>query len=149
MSYKATKEIHEALRKHGLKANIEETATRSMVHVGFMTENTENGSPLHIFFVSRNNDNDVSMRVMQLMHVEEEHVKDVLPVISRINRDFRYVKFVLDTDNNIGVEYDLPLSCDAVGKCALEMTACFVKTIGKAYPELLRAAGQETNEQEK
>ncbi|MBQ7886275.1 MAG: YbjN domain-containing protein [Clostridia bacterium] len=139
MIHKATQEIYDALKAQGLKAFIEENGELSTVYAGF---SMENGAPIQIRFISTDEDNDVAVRVTELMRVEAERVKTILPVLNRINNKYRYVKFILDGDNDIGVQYDLPLAGDHLGACAVEMIARFVKIIREAYPELMRTIWQ-------
>ena len=150
MIHKATKEIYAALKGKGLKAicKEEKRTGRSFVSLTYKAENTENAPIYGIFFNSENDCNNVAMRAVQLLHVEQAYVKDVLREINRINKKYRYVKFVLDGWGDIGVKYDFSLSCEDVGECAFEMTVRFVSIITKVYPELKRAAGQEDGEQD-
>lgn len=135
MIHQATKKIYDAMEAKGLKASIQEIDESSVVNVGF---SLDNGAPIQIRFVSMDEDNDVGMYVAELVHVEADKAKNLLPVLNRFNTKYRYVKFALDRDNDINVKYDLPLSNDEVGECALEMVARFVQIIREVYPELMR-----------
>lgn len=135
MIHQATQKIYDALIAKDLKAFIEEKGEISLVKTGFSLDNS---SPIQIHFISTDEDNDVGVYVTELVHVEADKVRKVLPVLNSFNARYRYLKFTLDSDNDINIKYDLPLSGGNVGECALEMIARFVKIIREVYPELMR-----------
>ena len=139
MIHKATQEIYDALKAKELKAFIEENGEMSTAYAGFPLEN---GAPIQIRFISTDDDNDVAVRVTELMRVKADRAKAMLPVLNRINKQYRYVKFTLDRDNDVGVQYDMPLTGDNLGECAIEMILRFVQIIREVYPELMHTLWQ-------
>ena len=81
----------------------------------------------------------MAVRVIALTRVEEEKVPVILPVINELNVKYRFVKFTLDKDNDINVEYDYPVSCSNPGESAEEIMIRFVQIIDESYPSLMRA----------
>ena len=79
------------------------------------------------------------MRVFGLIHVNEDARPRVLKACNAVNRKFRYVKFVLDDDGDVNVEYDCPVSGSNPATSAREMVIRFADIVDQAYPDLMRA----------
>ena len=139
MIHKATQEIYDALKAKGLEVFIEENDEMSAAYAFF---SLENGAPIQIRFISTDDDNDVAVRVTELMRVKADKTKAMLLVLNSLNKQYRFVKFTLDRDNDVGVQYDMPLEGDNLGECTIEMIMHFVQIIRGAYPKLIRTLWQ-------
>ncbi len=95
------------------------------------------GTVVLVKYISRDNDNDYAVRVFSLAHIPDEKIEDALKLINAKNRKFRYVKFVLDDDGDVNMEYDLPMKGGNLGPCAVEMFIRFVKIIDEVLPEFM------------
>lgn len=89
-----------------------------------------------IKFIS-NDDSDVEVRAFSLAHISDERLAGALKLIDEQNLRFRYVKFVIDKDNDVNAEYDLLQRNENVGSCAAEMFIRFMRIIDDALPELM------------
>ena len=137
MIYKCTQAIHDTLKKdEDLKVFIDETENTSAAWLQF---GIKNGGSYRIRFISTDDDNDVAVRVYSLLSVEGDQKEKVFPVLNTLNRKFRFVKFTMDDDGDINIEYDFPVSTVAPEKCAKEIVIRLVSIIDKAYPDLMRA----------
>lgn len=137
--YKMTQEIYNVLSaNNNLKVFTEEKDGHSTVWLQFRTKI---GSTYKIRFISTNDQNDVAVRVFSLVNVEEASWPKLLPTINELNREFRFVKFVLDQDGDVNIEYDFPLESNPT-VCAEEILIRILKIIDQAYPTLMRAIWQ-------
>ena len=135
--FKATKEIATYLEAKGIKYTVEENDKISYVEVKYSCDNAPS---ITVTFFSGDDDNDVSARVVRLVRgVPENKTAAVLKVINELHRRFRYAKFVLDKDNDVNMEYDLPLRTADVGAAAKEICSRLVDIGDKAYPDLMKA----------
>jgi len=135
--YQATQSIYNELRKDAnLKVFIDETDTSSNVWLQF---GIKNGGNYRIRFISKDDDNDVAVRVFSLVEVDESKQAKVLPIINQLNSKYRFVKFVLDSDGDINLEYDYLVRCPNPAVSAREIVIRIVKIVDEAYPELMRA----------
>lgn len=136
--FKATREIYQILKGSdaGLKVFTSENEKSSEVWLSF---SVKNGSSYTVKYISRDDDNDVALRVFSLIHVEESQKANLYPALNEVNNKYRYVKFVLDGDNDVNVEYDFPVRTKAFDGIAEEMLVRFVQIIDDAYPILMRA----------
>ena len=135
--YQATQSIYNELRKDAnLKVFIDESDTSSSVWLQF---GIKNGGNYRIRFISKDDDNDVAVRVFSLVEVDESKQAKVLPIINQLNSKYRFVKFVLDSDGDINLEYDYLVRCPNPAVSAREIVIRIVKIVDEAYPELMRA----------
>lgn len=135
--YKMTREIYAALKQHDeLKVFTEEVGNSSNVWLQF---GIKNGGSYKIRFISHDDDNDVSVRIYELLSVEEDQYAAILKAINKLNSKYRYVKFVLDKDGDINVEYDYLMRCPDPAASAMELVIRIVKIVDESYPELMRA----------
>lgn len=137
MLYKMTKAIYEELKKDdNLKVFTEELEKSSHVWLQF---GIKNGPSYRIRFISRDDDNDVAVRVFALLHVEENMQSKVLPVINDLNCRFRYVKFSMDKDGDVNLDYDYLVRDPNPAVSAREILIRITDIVDKAYPEFMRA----------
>jgi len=135
--FKATRAIYDALKtRDNLKVFTEENERSSEVWLQFTVDN---GSPYRIKFISTDDDNDVAVRVFALIQVKEEKKPQVINVLNELNAKFRYAKFCCDSDGDVNIEYDYPVSASNPSESAHEILIRFVKIIDEAYPSLMRA----------
>ena len=135
--FKATQAIYDTLSasKLELKVFTEETEHSSCVWLQF---SIKNGPSYRIRFISTDDDSDVAVRVFALVSVGQGKASKVLPVINELNTKYRFVKFVLDHDNDINVEYDFPVSTVRVENSAEEIILRFTKIIDETYMQLMQ-----------
>ena len=134
--FKMTTAIYNALKKDGdLKVFTEEYEKSSEVWLQF---GIKNGGSYRIKFISRDDDNDVAVRVFGIISVEEDQKEKLLPALNELNNKYRFMKFVLDDDGDVNMEYDYPLRDPDPAASAQEMVIRIVKMVDDAYPLLMR-----------
>lgn len=135
--FKMTQAIYNKLKADTeWKVFTEESESRSYVWLQF---GIKNGGSYRIRFISHDDDKDVSVRVFSLVSVDEERRSKVLPIVNKLNAKYRFVKFVLDDDGDVNVEYDYLTDCPDPAASAEEMVIRIVRMIDDSYPELMRA----------
>lgn len=135
--FKMTKAIYETLKNdEGLKVFTDEAEGTSCAWLQF---GIKNGGSYRIRFINTDDDNDTAVRVYSLLSVEGDQKDKVFPVLNKLNRKYRFVKFVMDDDGDINVEYDYPVSAVDPSKSAKEIVIRIVSIIDKAYPDLMHA----------
>lgn len=108
--------------------------SRSCISV---TSQRKDGSPYTLYMVS-NKDYDLSFYVFTLIESDKAHETQLLSAINKLNSTFKYVKFVLDNNYRVHIEYDLLHATDNKGACALEMIVCSDKIIDDVIEVLTR-----------
>lgn len=138
MIYRATELIKEEMDQKGMKYSIREYADSSVLSASF---GIENGPRVNVKFISRG-DRDVALRLFSIVHhVTEDKTGEMLKAINKCNSKYRYLKFTLDEDQDVNIEYDFPLDIDdaSFGKAVCGMLVLIVRIVNEAYPELMQA----------
>lgn len=138
MLYPTTKLIAAALEDRGLKYHTEEDESSNVITVGF---NGEKVSNIRVKCIVHDNINSVAVRLFELVRVPEEKREVVLKALNTFHTKYRFVKFVLDDDNDVNILYDLASSvcAECVGACCCEMIIRFVRIAEDVYSELMKA----------
>lgn len=134
-----TKEIYRVLRYDGGWKNVlsEEIDGASFVKVSY---SVKSGGVCDIYFISIEDDEEnVLVRVLGLVKVDEEKKAKMLPVLNRLNRNLRYVKFVIDEDGVVDLEYDFAPTTPDPRDSIVDAFLLVVEAVEEAYPELMRA----------
>ncbi len=120
MICKVTDLIAEAFDEKDVKYRIEEKEDFSVVEAGF---EVEAGPALLVRFISKDDDNDVAIRVFGVVHrIPEAKKETILQACNSLNKDIRFVKFLLAEDGSVNLEADLPISVEesCIGECCFE-----------------------------
>ena len=136
MVYRATKAIAEAFEAKGIKHEIQELSKTSAVKASF---NAKNAPSITVRFISSDDDSDVSVRIFSFVKVPENKTDAMLVMLNDLNKRFRYVRFRLDSDNEVMVSYDMAVATADVGNIANEILLRIVKIADEAYPDLMKA----------
>lgn len=83
--------------------------------------------------------NDVAVRVFGLASFPKGREQAAYRLLNGLQRKYRYLRFVLDKDNDVNLEYDLPSDSENVGPIGREMLIRIMKMVDEFYPELMRA----------
>ena len=137
--YKMTHLIYDTLKKvENLKVYTKETENSSSVWVKFSVGNNHSYT---IYFISNDDDNDVAVRIFGLVSVDKSRRISILPVLNNLNNKNRYVKFTLDEDGDINLEYDYNIDCPDPAASAFEILTRIIHIVNDSYPTILRALG--------
>lgn len=137
--YKATGLIQETFDEKGIKYQVETVGKTEMVCAGF---SIDEGPSVIARFISRDNGNDVGLRVIGLINdITKAKRARVMEACNILNNAIRYVKFCIDDDGDVNVEYDFPcrLSDDCVGEVAYEMFHRLMAILDGEYSIFMRA----------
>lgn len=92
------------------------------------------------FISTGSNDDTLAMRIFGIVSVERSQYSRVYPVLNKLQDTYRFLRFTLDGDGDVNVEYDLTCCDKDAGLVALELIVRITKILDDAYPELKRAA---------
>jgi hypothetical protein len=93
-------------------------------------------------FISRDNDNDVTAGIFGLItNTPTEKRTRVMEACNVLNHKIRYMKFYLDTDGDINVEYDFPMHSpdNGIGEMAFEIFARMMHILKSEYSIFMKA----------
>lgn len=80
----------------------------------------------------------VSMRFWNIVDFDKANYTDVLKIVNELNADYKFVKFVVDTNDwSVGAELDVPLrEGEDAARIAYDALLAIVKISDMAYPDL-------------
>lgn len=136
MIHQATMQLERAFRAENFKFELDQVNDSSELEAKFDGDNVKN---ISVRFISHDEDNDVSIRAYSIVNVNPSKKANAILAVNELNNKYRYLKFTLDSDNDINAEYDLPVRCDNPGPVCAEMFVHFMKIIDKAYPTIMQA----------
>ena len=118
--FKAIQLIEQEFVEKGLYFQVEDYEDIQEIIVGFPIDS---GPNTLIHFISRGDDNAVAVRIFGIVNnIPEEKIVRVLEACNILNLKWPALKFCLDIDFDVNVEYDFPLetSDESVGPVAFE-----------------------------
>lgn len=137
--YHATQLIVKTFKEKEIRFRVEQLGRQEEIRAGFQVDC---GPFVTVRFISLDDDNDVAVRVLGIVGgVPKEKRPRVLEACNEINRDRRFLKFVLDRDGDVNVEYDFLMRADdcCIGEMACEVFALTMHIIDNNYPLLMKA----------
>ena len=137
--FKATNLIAETFEKHGVKFDVVSRHGSEQLLASFPVDC---GPNVIMRFISRDNDNDVLACIFGLIsNTPREKRTRVMDACNLLNYKIRYMKFYLDTDGDINVEYDFPVRTpdDGIGEMAFEIFVRMMQVLDSEYSIFMKA----------
>lgn len=136
MIRKATAAIARAYDANEWHYTIDEVGDKSVLKAKF---NAKQAGSVELLYISTDDDSDVAVRIFHYVKGMPAKAPELLGAINELNCKYRFVKFVMDNDCDIQIEYDLPVRCADPGQTAVEMANRLVDIAEEAYPVIMRA----------
>ena len=134
--YKAIAEVHKAFDKAGIKHKVDQIGDHWMINTGM----TGKFSTYQFLFIKTDDTgNDIAMRIFKLVNFPKHKAAAALTVLNSLQQEYRYLRFVLDDDGDVNVEYDFPAAYSPIGDGALEMVLRTTNILDECYPKLMRS----------
>ena len=133
--FKATAAIKRAFEDKNIKFRVVEKENISYIEASIRGKVAPS---VDVCFFSSDDDNDVSVRVVGIVRIPDHKRAAGLEAINQCNNQFRFVKFVLDKDNDVNLEFDMPVNTLIPGEVATEMLIRMIQILDDAYPVLMK-----------
>lgn len=137
--FKAINLIAETFEKRGVKFDVVSHHGSEQLLAGF---SVDCGPNVIMRFISCDNDNDVAARIFGLIsNTPKEKRTRVMEACNVLNHKIRYMKFYLDPDGDINVEYDFPMHSpdDGIGEMAFEIFVRVMQILDFEYSIFMKA----------
>lgn len=131
--------IAEAFEARNVKFNVVNHQEAEQLMAAF---SVKCGPNVFVRFISCDNDNDVAVRIYGLIsNIPEEKKARVLEACNVINCKIRHMKFCMDSEADVNVEYDFPISIpdEMVGEVAFEIFVRMMRTLDAEYGIFMKA----------
>lgn len=137
--YKTTGLITKAFDRHSIKYRVANNDDTEVIGASFLVD----GGPTQTLnFIVINDKEGVGARIFRLVtSVPSEKRIRVLEVCNLLNNEVRYLRFSLDADGDINVEYDIPANAsdDCIGEMAFEILARTISILDAEYAVFMKA----------
>ena len=130
--------IAETFIKKDIKFRVNEHEASEDIEAGF---GIDNGPSVIVRFISRDDDNNVAVRIFSLINnVSESKRPRMLALINDLNHKLRFLKFNLDSDGDVNIEYDMPLHTadDCLGEMAYELFMHMMFVTEREYGQFMK-----------
>lgn len=137
--FHATNVIAKVFKEHGAKFDVENHHGIEHLSAGF---SVKFGPVVFMHFISFDNDNDVKAGVFGLLsNTPVEKRYRLMEACNILNRKIRYMKFTVDFEGNINMEYDFPVSSgdDCIGEMAFEIFVRSMSILNSEYDIFMKA----------
>lgn len=138
--------LTEAFNAHDLKFDVSEGEKYQDIHVPF---GIKNGPFVVVRFISFGKGNDVLVRIRNLANrVPGEKRFRVLEALNQLNGRYRFLKFDMDAEQNVHVEYDFPTNTgsESIGEMGFELFIRTMQILNEGYIVLAKALYSEAEE---
>ncbi len=134
MVCRATTIIDSYFTQEGVKHRLEGTDTQSRIICGVQGKDDRIAQ---VLFISTGDTLDVAVRVFNFNQLKCDGMnrRAVLRACNQLNNRFRFAKFLIDKDDTVNVEYDLPqeASEDSLGPMCKEIFYRLMSIMDEAY----------------
>jgi len=93
-----------------------------------------------IKFICKEPISAVALRVFSLAHFEKDKHEKLYPLLNQLQEKYRFLRFTLDADNDIKLEYDIPLLTTGIGAVSLELLLRTMQIVDDVYPDLMKCS---------
>lgn len=131
--------IEDEFKARGLKFTVKKHGPQEEVLAGFRIKK---GPNVLMHWINTDDGSDMAVRVYAVMEsIPAERIPRMLEACNLIHRDIRFARFIVDSDGDLNMEYDMPteLSDDCVGPVAYECMIRFSNILDRCYPLLCQA----------
>lgn len=137
--YSSTKQFIDRLEADGTRYQYTEDATSGHHNMVTLCYGGQNIPSLFLKFLFDETCENVSIRASALTKFPEEKLTAMLAAVNGLNNRFRYIKFIVDTDDNtVYSEMDACFREHDVGEICNDILMRNVAACDRAYPELMK-----------
>lgn len=107
-------------------------------HIILVSYSGENMSDINIWFNFYPSTRNVSIRIVGIARIPEEKIYNVSYELSQLNHKYRWVKFYLDSDNDVTAETDAIITPSTVSDICHELLRRTRDIVDETYPEIMK-----------
>ncbi len=135
---KAINLIADAFENHTVEYEVRTFFDHEVILTGF---SIKSGSAVTVMFVSIFNGNDVTARVTGIVSdIPKEMRNRAIETCNLLNIRNRFIKFFVDDDNDINIQYDFPSESpdDKIGEMAFEIFVRIMHALDAEYSFIIK-----------
>ena len=113
-------------------SEIAERDGREFVEFGMIAKDTK------IKVMAIFEENIVSNRIWGVCKVPEDKLAEVLFACNEFNQEYKFTKFVIDSDYEVTLQNDAILEGESGGQEAFDLVASMIRIVDETYPKLMK-----------
>ncbi len=134
MAYSYKDEYMRYMDDNGIKYT---DRSEHVVRVSYSGDNMRS-IPVNVFF-DEDGDNIVQLCCYEIARFKGDRIANGLIVCNALNQKYRWVKFYLDSDNDVRAELDAYISSGTAGEECANLVRRVVSIVDKSYPTIIKA----------
>lgn len=119
------------LDEQEIRYEIRNEKTLSITYTG------DNAPEIRVLFIFGDDGREVAIRCFSVAKVPDNKLAKAYELCSKLNDDWRWVKFFVDSDNEITAADDAVIEPNTLGEECFELLVRCVRIVDKAYPEIM------------
>lgn len=127
----ATQIFANFLDEKGVRYNVEDEHILSIKYSG------DNALDIRLLFFFGEDGRDVAIRCFSVAKVPSEKLARAHETCSKLNAKWRWLKFYVDSDNEVTVADDAVVEPNTLGAECFELMLRCVDIVDKAYPDIM------------
>ena len=97
------------------------------------------GTSIDIFFVIDEDDSHAHLRGLNFVKIPESKFEKMYEVVNRLNDEYNYVKFIVDTEHEtIAARDDAVIQLDSCGEECANLVRRIVSIVDDTYPRIMK-----------
>lgn len=105
------------------------------IRVGF---NAKNKDSISVILIFDEDGNSINVKSFSVAKVPEDKLLDIYVCLNELNNQYRWVKFYVDSDNEVTVSGDAILDEDSAGPECFEIVIRYIGIIDEVYPNIMK-----------
>lgn len=128
--------LAQELKSADLKYQMQTAGSLEYIETGFSGDNTT----VKIRAIALGNNDEFKILSAELAKFPQPKLDAGYKLENELNDKYKYVKFTIDKDGDLAVQWDLPdnVPNEAVGRTGVEILLRMFKIIDDAYPEIMK-----------
>ncbi len=129
------KNFIQTLDAKGLKYDVEEREDDCVVSASFTMDNAS----LRVRLFIDDDNEHVAIRCFSIANAPENKYANALVACNKCNLEYRWIKFVIDSDRDINAQDDAIISPETAGEELFELMSRMLGIVDDCYPEFMKA----------
>lgn len=99
----------------------------------------KNASDIQLLYFFDDNANSVNVKVFDIAKIAADKLMNVYVLLNELNCEYRWVKFYVDSDNQVTVSGDAITDEANAGEELFEILVRYIQIIDEVYPRIMKA----------
>ena len=108
---------------------------KEAIRVGF---SGKNANDIRVLFIFDDNGTSVNVKSFEIAKSSSDKLMDIYVLLNELNYEYRWVKFYVDSDNEVTVSGDAITDEANAGEELFEILVRYIQIIDEVYPRIMK-----------